>query len=95
MQSLIGLLTVRSTALSLFQSLKEVFAIGTGRNEPQYIDGWDGMAKEMAKHATIKRSQCRECENKIGTHKCKVFGERPDQYASVLANVQCPERKVK
>lgn len=69
--------------------------MATKNSKPQYVDGWDGMAKIMAKHSTVQHSQCKECENKIGTHKCKVFGERPDQYASVLANVQCPERKVK
>ena len=67
--------------------------MATRKDEPRYVDGWDGMAKEMAKHATIRHSQCKTCANKIGTHKCKIFGERPDQYASVLANVQCHERK--
>lgn len=59
----------------------------------QYYDGWDGLAEEMAKHSTVQHSQCKTCDNQIGTHKCKVFGERPDQYASAIAKIQCPGRK--
>lgn len=63
------------------------------RNEP--IDGWDGLAKTMAKKCTVQHSQCEACLNKIGTHVCKIFGERPMKYASALTNLQCPNREEK
>ena len=61
----------------------------------KYYDGWEGLAEEMNKQCKVTHTQCKDCENKIGTSKCKVFGERPDKYSSVLANVKCPNRKEK
>ena len=63
------------------------------KNNQQYYDGWDGLAKEMKKRSKVTLSQCVGCTNEVGTQACKVFGEKPHKYASVLANVQCPERK--
>lgn len=68
--------------------------MATKRNN-EYVDGWSGLADEMAKQCKVTHTQCKECENKVGTSKCKVFGERPYKYSSVLAKVPCPERKVK
>ena len=65
------------------------------RGKNNSIDGWAGMAEELAKNSNVTKSQCSDCLNKVGTHACKEFGERPNMYASVLANVKCPERKVK
>ena len=66
------------------------------QNEEQYVDGWDNqeIIKAMAK-SKVTHSQCRNCLNKIGTHACKIFGQRPYQYSSPLANVKCPKRKEK
>ena len=60
-----------------------------------YYDGWAGLAKEMKKQNKVTLSQCVGCTNEVGTQACKKFGEKPYKYASVLANVQCPERKEK
>lgn len=69
--------------------------MSTKNSNNDYYDGWDGLAKEMAKQNKVYDSQCKSCTNKIGTSGCKIFGERPYQYSSVLTKVQCPERKVK
>ena len=69
--------------------------MSTKNSRQEYYDGWAGLADEMAKQCKVQRSQCGDCENKIGTHACKVFGERPYKYSSVLANVPCPNREVK
>lgn len=42
----------------------------------------------------LTRSQCVNCIYKTGFSTCKIFGEKPDMYARVSANVPCPERKV-
>ena len=67
----------------------------TKSSNKDYYDGWSGLAKEMANHCKVTHSQCKDCLNKIGTSKCKIFGERPDKYSSPLAKVSCPKRKVK
>lgn len=69
--------------------------MSTKNNKQEYYDGWDGLAEDMAKKNKVTHSQCKNCLNKVGTHVCKIFGERPDKYSSVLANVQCPERREK
>lgn len=65
------------------------------KNQKEYYDGWDGLADEMKKQSKVKLSQCVNCKNEVGIYACKMFGEKPHKYASVLANVQCPERKEK
>ncbi len=47
----------------------------------EYIDGWDDprIVAAMAK-SNVTYSQCRDCLNKIGTHDCKIFGKKPDNY---------------
>ena len=65
-------------------------------SKQEYYDGYDNpeIIKELWK-GKVTHSQCKFCLYKIGTHACKVFGERPDQYSNPLAKVQCPERKEK
>ena len=43
---------------------------------------------------SLKHSQCGDCIKKIGTHDCKVFGKRPDQYSSAFENTPCPHRVI-
>ena len=69
--------------------------MSTKRNEPEYIDGWEGLASEMAKQCKSTYSQCVGCKNELTVNTCKIFGKKPHKYASVLANVQCPKRKEK
>lgn len=69
--------------------------MSTKTNNQEYYDGWVGLAKEMKKQSKATLSQCVGCTNEVGTQACKVHGEKPYKYASVLANVQCPERKEK
>ncbi len=59
----------------------------------EYYDGWEGLAKDMAKQCKVTHSQCYNCKNSVGTSGCKVFGEIPYKYGSTFANVQCPERE--
>lgn len=59
------------------------------------IDGWAGMAEEIAKNSKATLSQCVGCKREIGTHACEIYGEKPYEYASVIANVKCPARKEK
>ena len=59
------------------------------------IDGWDGMASEIAKHSKATLSQCVGCKHEIGTQACVIYGEKPYEYSSVLLNVKCPAKKVK
>lgn len=59
-----------------------------------YYDGWEGLAGDMAKQCKVTHSQCKTCENKIGTHTCTIFGERPYIYSSALAKVPCPNKKL-
>ena len=65
----------------------------SSKKKSEFYDGWDGLANEIGKHAQVKRSQCNNCLNEDGPHKCKVFGDKPYKYASALANVPCPERE--
>lgn len=67
----------------------------TRNSKKEYYDGWDGLAKVMKENSKSIDSQCAGCTNEVGTQACKVFGEKPYKYASVLANVKCPERKEK
>lgn len=62
--------------------------------EQDYYDGWEGLAEEIKKYSKIVHSQCHGCKNATGTHTCKVFGEKPDHYASALMKIPCPERIV-
>ena len=67
--------------------------MSTNKRNTGPIDGWDGLAEAMAKKCTVQYGQCESCLNKIGTHKCKAFGDRPIHYASALTKLKCPERK--
>lgn len=70
--------------------------MSTKNSKQEYYDGYANpeIIKELRK-GKVTHSQCKFCLNKIGTHACKKFGERPDQYSNPLAKVQCPEMKVK
>jgi len=57
-----------------------------------YYDGWEGLSEEIAKHSKVILSQCVGCSNEVGTHGCKLFGEKPYEYASALMKTPCPER---
>lgn len=48
--------------------------------------------ESMAK--SVKHSQCIDCLNENGPYNCKLFGKKPHEYASVLANKPCPHRKI-
>ena len=63
------------------------------KNDDMYIDDWGGLAEAMDKACKVIESQCVNCKNKIGTSKCKIFGERPQKYAFVTANVPCPKKE--
>ena len=63
------------------------------KKREEYYDGWEGLADLINKTSTVKQSQCATCKNKIGTSKCKIFGERPYQYGSTFANVSCPKKE--
>lgn len=63
-------------------------------NEQEYYDGWAGLAEEMKKRSKVVLSQCAGCTNEVGTQGCKLFGEKPYQYASALMKIPCPERMV-
>lgn len=69
--------------------------MSTKNSKQEYYDGYDNpeIIKALAK-GKVTHSQCKFCLNKIGTHACKKFGERPEQYSNPLAKVECPERKV-
>ena len=41
----------------------------------------------------VKTSQCVGCANNQG-RTCKVFGQKPMQYARATINESCPERKM-
>ena len=69
--------------------------MSTKNRKQEYYDGWDGLASEMKKQNKSIDSQCAGCENEVGVYACKKFGEKPHKYASVLANIKCPERKEK
>lgn len=64
------------------------------KNDKQYVDGYEGLAEDMKKMKKTL-SQCVKCKFSVGFDKCIKFGVRPRKYASVLANVKCPERKEK
>lgn len=70
--------------------------MATKNNEQEYYDGYDNpeIIKALWK-GKVTHSQCKFCLNKIGTHDCKIFGERPDQYSNPLAKVPCPKREAK
>jgi len=59
-----------------------------------YYDGWAGLAEEIKKHSRSIDSQCAYCENEEGTQCCRIFGEKPHKFASVLSNIPCPQIKV-
>ena len=46
--------------------------------------------ESMAKSA--KFSQCIDCLNEDGPYNCRLFGKKPHEYASVLANTPCPHK---
>jgi hypothetical protein len=69
--------------------------MSTKNSKKEYYDGWDGLAGLMKEKSKSVDSQCAGCENEVGIYACKKFGEKPRKYFSVLANVKCPERKVK
>lgn len=64
------------------------------KGKQDYYDGFEGLEKEMAK-SKVELSQCVGCENNVGFDTCKYFKNKPYEYASALAKVRCPERKVK
>ena len=62
--------------------------------QPEYVDGYEGMA-DAFKKMNKTESQCETCKNSVGFDGCLKHGKAPDKYASVLANVKCPEREEK
>lgn len=71
--------------------------MSTKNSNQDYYDGYDNpdVISELRRNFKVTHSQCKFCMNKIGTHACKIFGTRPDQYSNPLAKVDCPERKEK
>lgn len=64
----------------------------SSKNSKQmYYDELEGL-KDAFK---LTKSQCTKCTNLIRPNGCKIFGKRPEQYANVLSNVHCPEKKEK
>lgn len=50
------------------------------------------MEEAIAMGRTMKHSQCEDCLNEDGTHKCKIFGDKPYNYSSVLTKEPCPHK---
>lgn len=64
------------------------------KKNADYFDGLLGLEGEMKK-SKVELSQCVGCKSNAGFDKCSSFGKKPYEYASALAKVDCPERKVR
>lgn len=64
------------------------------QSKQEYYDGLIGLEEELVK-SKKQISQCAGCKFDKGVTECTKFGEKPYEYASVLQNAQCPERKEK
>lgn len=50
------------------------------------------MEEAIAMARSMKHSQCKDCIYGTGFSSCEIYGEKPDKYAFVSANVPCPNR---
>lgn len=54
----------------------------------EYYDDWEGLP--LDKMFKLTPSQCESCCNNAGFDKCKLYGDKPYEYASALKGNYCP-----